>query len=560
MVQKIGKALLLAACLMLAACVPSLNEETAAEEAAPDATPAAPAAVADKSAAVGTPLTIGPELPPSVLAGEAAPKVEGPETRIALVISVEDYPAPPGALANPHDDGERMTAALKAAKFDVRSVKDATATEIEAAVKKLSADLGRAGPNGVGFVYFSGHGGSVERNGLRRNYVLPGKTVIGDGQTLALEGVAVADMLEDLEVAQAKAVFVVIDACRNTLPITSQRGGDADKGFVAFASRSGLFVAFAVADGETTPDDGVYATELAQMLRQPGLTHDRAFILANRAVSQRRASGKTPIVSDGLSGDIVFVADAGNAPPPEPPPAPPPATRAQTATPVAATFTYMPPGSILKGQGNDDRTVYFPDIAFPIAGLPSFLGSSSFGVGGMTGGDQCSPANFVYPWYDSFCEERSGGGTTTPFCAAQRGHVGVDIRAGTPAMCQQMRKQKSAEHDQIPVIAVEDGVISNVGSYSVTLRSNSGGPIWRYLHLNMDKLKVTQGQEVKKRDVIGYLSNNFGGTPTTIHLHFEVKTNTEEHGWQYVSPYMSLVRAYERDYGGEGVMLNWLKK
>ena len=65
------------------------------------------------------------------------------------------------------------------------------------------------------------------------------------------------------------------------------------------------------------------------------------------------------------------------------------------------------------------------------------------------------------------------------------------------------------------MIAVEDGIISNVGSYSINLRASSGGRIYRYLHLNMAKLKVKMGQSVKRGDVVGYVSNDFGGTPTT---------------------------------------------
>jgi murein DD-endopeptidase MepM/ murein hydrolase activator NlpD len=68
----------------------------------------------------------------------------------------------------------------------------------------------------------------------------------------------------------------------------------------------------------------------------------------------------------------------------------------------------------------------------------------------------------------------------------------------------------------------------------------------------MAKLDVELGDEVKAGDPIGWLSNDFGGTPTTFHLHFEIKLNTVEHGWVYVSPYMSLVRAYERMQAGAG--------
>ena len=62
----------------------------------------------------------------------------------------------------------------------------------------------------------------------------------------------------------------------------------------------------------------------------------------------------------------------------------------------------------------------------------------------------------------------------------------------------------------------------------------------------MAKLKVATNQNIKKGDVVGYVSNDFGGTPTTLHLHFEIKLNTAENGWQYAPPYSSLLAAYQR--------------
>jgi murein DD-endopeptidase MepM/ murein hydrolase activator NlpD len=72
------------------------------------------------------------------------------------------------------------------------------------------------------------------------------------------------------------------------------------------------------------------------------------------------------------------------------------------------------------------------------------------------------------------------------------------------------------------------------------------------MHLNMKRLAVTAGQSVKAGDLIGYVSNDFGGTATTIHLYFEIVQNTAEHGWVHVPPYLSLVASYERRENGPG--------
>jgi murein DD-endopeptidase MepM/ murein hydrolase activator NlpD len=215
-------------------------------------------------------------------------------------------------------------------------------------------------------------------------------------------------------------------------------------------------------------------------------------------------------------------------------------------------FRYHPAGSLTPGSGtgSGDATVHAPDMMFPIIGAPSYPQSQVYNFGGgQVGGDQCDARNYADPWRDNFCETRSSG--TTPFCPKTGAHLGQDIRAGDRAGCQAMRAVSTpADRMVYRVVAVEDGTISNIGRYTVNLRA--GGRIYRYLHLNMAKLDVELGDEVKAGDPIGWLSNDFGGTPTTFHLHFEIKLNTVEHGWVYVSPYMSLVRAYERMQAGAG--------
>ncbi len=224
-------------------------------------------------------------------------------------------------------------------------------------------------------------------------------------------------------------------------------------------------------------------------------------------------------------------------------------------TPPSGDFSYRAPGDLepRSGQGVADRTVYAPDIVFPITDAPAFINSQVYRPGGsVAGGDQCSAVNFSYPWRDTFCERRSGADRDTLNCPGRAVHQGVDLRAGDVATCRQMRDivlDDPTQNRLIPVRAVKDGQITHVGRFTVTLRS--GGQIFRYMHLNMAALPVTAGDTVRAGDVIGYLSNDFGGTPTTFHLHLEFFFNLAD-GSNWVSPYMSLVRAYERLNGVDG--------
>jgi murein DD-endopeptidase MepM/ murein hydrolase activator NlpD len=239
--------------------------------------------------------------------------------------------------------------------------------------------------------------------------------------------------------------------------------------------------------------------------------------------------------------------------PPEPPVSTPETPAPATPAP-APSFYYFRAGNLApsSGTGSPDQAVLVPDMAFPIKSAPAVAQTQVYRYGGgVKGGDQCDTRNFTAPWRDNYCETRT---TTnkTPWCAKTGVHLGQDIRVGTPDGCKAERATKAADRARYEVVAVEDGVISNVGSYSVTLRGDTGGRIYRYLHLNMAKLKVATNQTVKKGDVIGYVSNDFGGTPTTLHLHFEIKLNTAENGWQYAPPYTSLLAAYQRRENNEG--------
>ena len=208
-----------------------------------------------------------------------------------------------------------------------------------------------------------------------------------------------------------------------------------------------------------------------------------------------------------------------------------------TKPPAASSFTFNPPGSAhaTGGRSFTDQTIFVPDMRFPIAEPDAFANSQVYGRGGSlgSGGGQCDAVNYRYPWQDNFCEAR---GYKTPMCPSGNGHQGQDIR---PGAC--VRAHYTA-------VAAEPGRITQIGSYTVYLTADDGR-VFRYLHLQMDQLKVKKGDHVDRGQPIGLVSNNFGATPTTIHLHFEVKEPVTRDGkalFTFVPPYTSLVSAYQR--------------
>ncbi|MBW2454011.1 MAG: M23 family metallopeptidase [Deltaproteobacteria bacterium] len=196
----------------------------------------------------------------------------------------------------------------------------------------------------------------------------------------------------------------------------------------------------------------------------------------------------------------------------------------------AQPFTYLPPGDLIQdsGDGRVDDTVYAPGMRFPIENAPAYANSQVYMHGGMygPGGGQCDSENYSYPWRDNYCEIRSWD---MPLCPAGTGHQGQDIR---PSTCD------NATH---PAVATTDGTITHIGTYSVYLTAADGT---RYDYLHMSSVLVNTSDEVVRGQPLGMVSNAFGGTPTTIHLHFNIRQNVDGYGSVYVPPYLSLVASY----------------
>ncbi|MBN1945961.1 MAG: peptidoglycan DD-metalloendopeptidase family protein [Bradymonadales bacterium] len=196
-------------------------------------------------------------------------------------------------------------------------------------------------------------------------------------------------------------------------------------------------------------------------------------------------------------------------------------------------FSYNPPGDLVAGSGTgrEDETNYVPGMRFPIESAPAYANSQVWGNGGMygPGGSQCDEVNYSYPWWDNYCETRSW---TMPLCPTGEGHQGQDIR---PATCQD---------DMYWAVAAEDGTVTSIGTYSLYLEGQSG-TLHRYLHMEPTSIPVSVSSQVTRGQRLGRVSNAFGGTPTTIHLHYDINQYIDGHGNVYVPPYMALVASYQ---------------
>lgn len=209
-------------------------------------------------------------------------------------------------------------------------------------------------------------------------------------------------------------------------------------------------------------------------------------------------------------------------------------------------FSYRPSGDIIpntgyRKQGGHPDMMAYAQIRFPLEKAPAFVHSQSYAKRDK------ADAPTAYPWRDNFCESRS---FEVWQCGGGYGHQGEDIRA---ADCLSSGESREAcDPKQRGVVAVRDAVVIRApADQAATLEVNSRTEHirFRYMHMNPQALNaagVLNGRIVSEGEKIGVISNYLDHPAgTSMHLHFDVQVFTRD-GWIWVSPYVTLVSAYER--------------
>lgn len=217
--------------------------------------------------------------------------------RIALLVGNQNYKAGVGRLVNPLNDTRLVGQALKAVGFEVvKPVENGTRAAILLAVHEFAEKLKAAGPDAVGFLYYSGHG--VASAG--ENYIVPVDIDEPSTTALAVQGVKQSEILSALRTTAPNAAhYVVLDACRNNLQ--GARGG---KGFVPVGQQSGALIAFSTEPGKTASDmgtgSGPYAAALAAEIVRPGQNDLLMFHNVRVAVMEKTGGDQVPWTEDGI--------------------------------------------------------------------------------------------------------------------------------------------------------------------------------------------------------------------------------------------------------------------
>jgi hypothetical protein len=219
--------------------------------------------------------------------------------RLALVIGNNAYTD--GMLKNPINDARTMAATLTDLGFEVHKLENADRGAMQRAVLEFGRKLNE---ETVGLFYFAGHGMQVRG----ANYLIPVKASIQSEDEVEVEGVDVAYVLARMATAKNQFNIVILDACRNNPFQRSFRS--SNNGLAAISAPTGTLIAYATAPGSVASDgdaaNGVYTAELAQAIRQPGVSMEEAFKRARGGVIARTQGKQTPWESSSVVGNFMF--------------------------------------------------------------------------------------------------------------------------------------------------------------------------------------------------------------------------------------------------------------
>lgn len=229
--------------------------------------------------------------------------------RVALVIGNSDYALAP--LANPKNDADDVTAALKRVHFTVTTRKDLTVREFDQVIESFEATAKDAE---VALFFFSGHGVQIDKRG----YLAP-VDIKAESESSALrELVAIQEIVSRIENA-ARVSVIVLDACRDSplqerlrrVAIEKNRAILPPKGLPPVSVvGSNTLVVYATAPGETASDGGgrnsPFTASFLKNIETPGLEIELMFKRVTRDVLNETHGKQQPERLSRLQNEVML--------------------------------------------------------------------------------------------------------------------------------------------------------------------------------------------------------------------------------------------------------------
>jgi uncharacterized caspase-like protein len=221
-------------------------------------------------------------------------------SRLALVIGNGHYPDANKPLVQPINDARGLSAALRADGFDVDVVEDATKDDMNRAISRLKAKVGK---DSVVMLFFGGYGVQAGRE----SFMIPVDAAIWREADVRRDGISVEQVLDAMKEQGAKAKLVVLDASRRN-PY-ERRFRSFSHGLAPISPPENTLVLSSATPGKVTDDSNdANSVLVAELLRHLDATGgaESAFNKTRVAISRASEGEQVPSVSSSLLEDVRF--------------------------------------------------------------------------------------------------------------------------------------------------------------------------------------------------------------------------------------------------------------
>lgn len=219
----------------------------------------------------------------------------------ALIIGNAAYPAP-GDLKNPTNDASDLSAKLRASGFDVTTVTDASAADMNKALKAFQA----ASKDGdIALFFFAGHGVQIEGE----NYLIALDTQTSDEDDAKFSSLPLNKVITSMDKAKSSTNIIILDACRNNPWERRWRGGEL-RGMAPVYAPKGTLIAYSTSPGEFASDgagrNGAYTAALLQHIDTSDVPVEAMFKRVRNTLSAATGGKQVSWEHTSLSGEFYF--------------------------------------------------------------------------------------------------------------------------------------------------------------------------------------------------------------------------------------------------------------
>ena len=236
----------------------------------------------------------------SIITSFAAMATETKVDRYALVIGNSNYQVSP--LDNAVKDANDVTTILTDIGFDVTSVYDASALDLQASVKQFYTHIkNQKSDQSLALVYYAGHAIQIEHS----NYLVPVNVEFGSKELFMADLFNINKLFGHIATFDNIQTIIILDACRNN-PFNID-SVSISNGLAPLEAPTDTLIAYATEPGgiasDGMDDNGVYTKHLLRHIKQE-ISVEEMFKKVRKGVARETRRKQIPWEHSSLLRDV----------------------------------------------------------------------------------------------------------------------------------------------------------------------------------------------------------------------------------------------------------------